>query len=329
MRSWIRTVLTTMAVFVMACGVAVAGMAQPKQTYLSIGTSSAGGTLFSLAGIFSAVVKDKFPQLKMNGEITGGVYDNVSLLKNKKVELGFVYSQPAYEAHNGAGKFASGKITNFSGVASGHSDVWQLYTLKKNNIRAIKDLRGKRVSLGATGSSGNSIGREVIEAHGLEMNKDWKPEYISHGDGPDALRDGRVDAVLIISATPTGAVVDITSSFGDDVVFVNPDPDVLAPLLTKHPYWTKAEIPGGVYRGYDNAIPGAFGMPMFLLARNDVAPETVYWILRTIYESHDTIARSIDLGKYWTRDRALEPLKGVVPLHPGAEAYFREAGLLK
>lgn len=307
-----------------------AEMPAPKEQFMSMGTSSAGGSFFPLAGAMAGVVAKHYPQLKINAEITGGSVDNVKLINNGKLELALISAQPVFEGVKGIGKFAStGPQKKHLGVMAGHGNVWQLYTLKKNGINSIKDLKGKKVSLGSTGSDGNSIGKEVIEAHGLVMNKDWTPEYISHGDGPGALRDGRVDAVLQLSSTPTATVIDITSTNGEDVVFVNPEPDVLAKLIEKYPYWSKAVIPGGVYKGHASDVAGTFKMVAMLCAADTVSAEAVYAIVKTLLENPAELTNANALGKFWNTKDALDPLIGVVALHPGAEAYYKEKGLLK
>ncbi len=311
-------------------GTASADMAAPKEQFMSLGTSSAGGSFFPLAGAMVSVVGKYYPQLKINAEITGGSTDNVKLINNGQLELALTSAQTAYEAARGQGKFvAAGAQTKHLGVMAGHGTVWQLYTLKKTGIKSIYDLKGKRVSLGGTGSDGNALGKEVIEAHGLIMNKDWKAEYISHGDGPGALRDGQIDAVLQVSSTPTATVIDITATNGEDVEFINPDPKVLEQLIKKHPYWSKAIIPGGVYKGHPNDISGSFMIAAVMVAAKSDSPEAVYAFTKALLEHPDELKNANALGKFWNKDNAVQPLVGIVPFHPGAEKYYREVGLLK
>ena len=333
-RTWtvkgLSALIAGVALIAAAAAPANAEMAAPKEQFLSMGTSSAGGSFFPLAGAMAGVVAKHYSQLKINAEITGGSVDNIKLISNDKLELALISAQPVFEGVKGIGKFASlGPQKKHLGVMAGHGNVWQLYTLRKSGIKTIHDLKGKKVSLGSTGSDGNSMGKEVIEAHGLIMNKDWTPEYISHGDGPGALRDGRVDAVLQISSTPTATVTDITSTNGADVVFINPDPDVLAKLMEKYPYWSKAAIPGGVYKGHPDDIPGTFKMVATLCASSELSNEAVYAILKTLLENPDELRNANALGKFWNMKEALEPLLTIVPLHPGAARYYKEKGLLK
>jgi TRAP transporter TAXI family solute receptor len=301
----------------------------PKQQFFSMGTSSAGGSFFPLAGAMSSVIAKHYPQIKINAEITGGSNENVKLIANRKLELALMGAQAAFDGHKGIGKFAtSGPQKKHMAVMAGHGTYWQLFTLKKTGIKTIADLKGKKVSLGSTGSEGNTLGKEIIEAHGLVMNKDWKAEYISHGEGPGALRDGRIDAVLQVSSVPTGTVTDITATHGSDVVFVNPDAAVLAKLSAEKPYFAKAAIPGGAYKGHDKPTPGSFKASAILTASADLSADTVYAIVKALLENPTELSSANALGKYWNKDDAVDPIKNLIPIHPGALKYYKEKGLM-
>ncbi|WP_108660377.1 TAXI family TRAP transporter solute-binding subunit [Acuticoccus kandeliae] len=308
-------------------GSASAQMADPEQQFMSLATSTVGGTWYPLGGAMAAIIAKQFPQLGITAEVTGGTNDNLNLMKNDQVELAYATNAEAYKAQNGEPPFDE-KITNFGGVTSGHGIYWQLYTLKDTGINSIADLKGKRISLGAAGSIGNDIGQTIIEAHGLKMGDDWTPEYIGHGEGPGALRDGNVDAVLIISSFPTGSVTDITSTEGEDVVFLNPDPEVLDKLIAERPYWAKVAIPGGLYKGHPDDIAGSFGVITILIANNSLSNEAVYAITKALLENNEELTSTHALGADWTKENATRGIKGVIPFHPGAEAYLKEQGLL-
>lgn len=311
----------------LASAPATAEMPEPENQFLSLGTSAVGGTWFPLGGAMASVVSNVYPQLNITAEVTGGTLDNLRLMGNEHLELALSTNEQAFLAVRGEEPFER-PVTNFGGVLGGHGIYWQLYTLRNTGIETIEDLRGARVSLGAPGSIGNDIGQLVIEAHGLTMNEDWSPEYLGHGDGPGALRDGRVQAVLIISSFPTSAVIDITSTEGEDVVFINPDPDVLAELMADRPYWSEVPIPGGVYPGHPDDIPGSFGAFTILIAHEDLDDATVYAITKALLENPDRLQNAHALGAEWTTETATRGIDGVIPFHPGAEAYLREAGLL-
>lgn len=306
---------------------AAAEMADPPQSFLAMGTSAPGGSMFPLGAAMASVVSAEYPQIDITIEATGGSPENIRLVGTGAVELGMTTSDLAYHALHGLEPYDE-PITDFRGLIAGHENLWQLYALRSSGISSIEDLRGKTVSLGQPGSIGNSVGRDVLEAHGLIMNEDWTPEYLSHGNGPGALRDGRVDAVLQISNAGVAAVADITSTHGEDVVFLNPDPDILADLLEQYPYWTPGVIPGGVYPGHDEDIPGTFALKTILIAATSLPDETAYAITKALLENTEALARGHALARFWTADNAVAGIDGILDFHPGAEAYLREQGLL-
>lgn len=332
MTQHVRGLVTAAAVLAIGFSISSADTAKaetdgPEQQFMSLGTSSVGGTWYPLGGAMASVIADIYPQLSITAEVTGGTSDNLGLMRNEEIELALSTNAEAYLAYNAEGDYEEA-IQNFGGILGGHGIYWHLYTLEGTGIESIEDLEGARVSLGAAGSIGNGIGQTVIEAHGLEMGTDWSPEYIGHGEGPGALRDGRVDAVLIISSFPNGAVTDITSTEGENVVFLNPDPDILDELVEERPYWTRTAIPGGLYNGHPEDIPGSFGVITILIAKDDVSEDAVYAITKALLENNDALTQAHALGADWTPENATRGIKGVIPFHPGAEAYLEDEGLL-
>lgn len=321
--------LAAVALAALAASPAVAQMAAPKQQFMSMATSSVGGSWFPLGGAMAKIITEVYPQLKVTAEVTGGTADNLKLLKNGQVELALSTNDQAYLAYKGDGAFKSGAVTNFKGLLGGHAIIWQLYVLKSSGIQSLKDLKGKRLSLGAAGSIGGPTGQIVMNAYGLKMSTDWRPEYLGHSDGPGALLDGRVDGVLIISSAPTSAVTDITSRRGDEVVFLNPDKPILDKLLQEHPYWFPAVIPGGVYKGHAKDIPNSFGSSTILVAHEKVGNEAAYAVTKALVENHGKLVAANALAKEWSKENATRGITGVIPFHPGAEKYLKEAGVLK
>jgi len=298
-----------------------------KQQFLALSTSSVGGTWYPLGGAMAALISRKNPQLNINVESSGGTVDNLKLMKNGKVELAYSTADQAFLAFRGEGSFDT-KIDNIRGLLGGHAIIWQLVTLKDRGINSIYDLKGKRVSLGAAGSIGNSIGQTVIEAHGLKMNQDWKPEFIGHAQGAGALRDGQIDAVLIIGSVPTGNITDITSTYGENAVFLMPDPKVFQKVNAERPYWSPAKIRGGAYKGHDKDIPGSLAVSTILIADKSLPDDTAYAIVKTLLENNAELTKAHNLGNEWTAENATNGIKGVIPFHPGAEKYLKEKGLL-
>lgn len=304
------------------------GGQEPKKHFLAMGTSSIGGAFYVIGGGICNLIRKAHPEININAEVTGGTHANLVLLGTKKVHLALATNDEAYYAYNGLGKFKGKNITNIRGMLGGHEAAWQLYTLKKTGIKSIADLKGKRISLGAMGSIGNTIGEIVLDLYGLKMKKDWTPEYIGHGQGPDALKDGRVDAVLILTSMPVSAIIDLTSTHGSDVVFLSPERDKMAILLKEHPYWFKTKIPAKTYKGQDQDVP-TFGHRTILVIDEAVDAGVVYATTKTIRESYQELIAIHPAMREWTPENATQGILNNIPFHPGAEKYLRETKLLK
>ncbi len=324
---WVFSLILWLAMSSLAMAQAPGGQ-EGKKHFLSMGTSTIGGAFYVIGGGICNLVKKVHPDININAEVTGGTHANLVLLGAKKVHLALATNDEAYYSYNGLGKFKGKKVTNIRGMLGGHEATWQLYTLKKTGIKSIADLKGKRISLGAMGSIGNTIGEIVLDLYGLKMKRDWTPEYIGHGQGPDALKDGRVDAVLILTSMPVGAIIDLTSTHGSDVVFLSPEGDKMAVLLKEHPYWFKTKIPAKTYKGQDQDIP-TFGHRTILVIDESVDAGAAYAITKTIRESYQELVAVHPAMKEWTPENATQGILNNIPFHPGAEKYLRETKLLK
>lgn len=322
LRSWAAA-----AIIGIAAALTTGAPAAAQTTFLSMGTSSAGSTWFPLGGAMAAVLNRHVPDVRVNIEATGGNVDNVRLLGNDQIELGLITSDQAWLAAQGESPYER-EITNFKGLLAGGMILWQAYTHANQGIEAIADLDGARISLGSPGSIGNSVGELLLAEHGLVMGDDWTPDYLSHGEGPGALKDGRVNAVVIIGPVPTGPLIDLTSTDGDDVVFLMPEEEVLAKLLDDHPYWSPASVSGGIYPGHDEDVPNSFGIATILVAHENVPDDVAYEIVKALLEHPDELREGHALGAEWVPETATRGIEGVLPLHPGAERYLREQGLL-
>lgn len=307
--------------------IATSAVAQ-KVEHMALGTSSVGGAWFPFGGAVAHIVNKNATNLRLTAEPTGGSKDNIALVHNNEVQFAMETTLDVYNAINGINQFDQ-KFDNFSGViGSGDGIFFQFYTLKKTGVKTIKDLKGKRISLGGPGSVGNYFGEAVLAAYGLKMGEDWTPEYLSHGEGPDALLDGNVDAVVGALTIPAPPIIDLTSREKDNVVFLTIEPDILEGLKKEYPSWSDATIPGGTYAGQPDDVTGMFGVQVVMVANNDVSEDAVYAFTKAVLENNEALTETNRLGQLWGKDNALTGLKGMLPLHPGAKKYMLEAGII-
>ncbi len=299
----------------------------PMKQNLALGASSMGGMYYVLGGGMASIIQKAYPQINVNVEITGGAMNNLVLIGDKKLEIALVTNDLVYSASKGLGWFKGKQVTNARALTAGNLGLWQMVTLKRCGIKSIADLRGKRVSIGAAGSIGIPWSETVLNAYGLKMKRDWTPEYLGHGQGLDALKDGKVDAVLSAAAAPFAPFIDLTTTHTSKVVFLVPEKDKLEAILKENPYWFKSKIPANSYKGQDQDII-TFGNTTVLIAEESLDAATAYAITKAILEHSKELGIVHSAGKEWTPENATRGIKGIIPFHPGAEKYLKEIGVL-
>ena len=204
-------------------------------------------------------------------------------------------------------------------VANLYMEQVQIVTLDPD-IKTVADLKGKTVSVGASGSGVYFNAVDVLGAYGLDIEKDITPTYQDFANSTEALKDGQIDAAFVVAGAPTTAIASLATA--KDTYLVSLDDEHIAKLQETSPYYEKYVIPEGTYDGVPEATTVA--VSAVVIARDDVSEEDVYNFVYTIFENADSIAASHDKGK----ELDLEFAAGVtnVPYHPGAAKYFAEKG---
>lgn len=290
--------------------------------YISIATSSTGGTFSIIGTAMSDVINKNVDGVTANIEITGGSAENLILASDKNVDLAMSASDVLYLATKGEGSFEGTKIENLKGVMGGHMTITQVYVLADSGIDSFDDLKGKKISLGPPGSVGNDAMKIIMDAYGYEINKDWTPEYLAHGDGAEALTDGNVDAVIIMSTAPCGPVSTAASS--KKIKILDLDPDKLEQIVTENPFYIKSTIPGGIYPNVDEEVKYTFGSPALMVVHEDASEEDVYNVVKALYENNDELVKAYPQCDEWSVENATRGLEGIVEMHPGALKYLEE-----
>ncbi|MDR3258779.1 MAG: TAXI family TRAP transporter solute-binding subunit [Fusobacteriaceae bacterium] len=321
----VKKVLNLCLMVVLAFGV-VKGA---DKKYISIATSSAGGAFSIIGTAMSDIINKNVPEISANIEITGGSSENILLGANKNVELTMSASDVLYLALEGKGSFEGKKIEKdaLKGIMGGHMTILQIYTLKDGPIKSYKDLKGKKIAIGPAGSVAGDATKTIMDAYGYQINKDWTPEYLSHGDAAEALTDGNIDAVCIMSTLPASPVA--TAAATKPIRLLSLDKEQYDLIIKNCPYYIPATIPANVYTGQDEAVDYTFGSVSFLLAHKDVSEDEVYKISKALYENNAALVAAYPQCDEWNLKNATRGLSGLVEMHPGALKYLKEVGAVK
>ncbi|MBQ7155597.1 MAG: TAXI family TRAP transporter solute-binding subunit [Synergistaceae bacterium] len=306
-------------VLALAFGCCAFAEPMPGGTRLVFTTGGAQGTYYGFGGVLAGKVSEK-TSTKVTVIASGGSKANIEAMADGDAQLGFTQSDVGAYAFKGTRLFENEKISDFSTVANLYMEQVQIVTLDPS-IKTVADLKGKNVSIGAAGSGVYFNAVDVLDAYGLDVEKDIKPTYQSFGDSVEALQDGKIDAAFIVAGAPTTAVTSLAAT--KKVYLVSLDDEHIMNLIAGSPYYSKNIISKNTYGTDEDAVTVAVGA--VVIARDDVSVADVYNFLYGVFENKDEITAAHAKGADLKLDFAASYT--AVPYHPGAVKYYGEKGM--
>ena len=283
---------------------------------LKFTTGGDQGTYYGFGTVLAQYVTSNTGS-KVTAVVSNGSQDNIEQMDLNTAQLGFVQSDVMSYAYNGERLFEGMAVENFSTVAALYMEQVQIVTCDPS-IQSVADLKGKNVSIGASGSGVYYNALDVLAAYGL-TEQDINPTFQDFGNSVDALQDGKIDAAFVVAGAPTVAVTSLATA--KDVYLVSLDDEHIEALKAECPYYEKYVIPEGTYEGVAETTTVAVGA--VVIARDDVAEDDVYNFVSAIFENADSLAHD----KAGELNLEFASSVTAVPYHPGAAKYFAEKGI--
>jgi TRAP transporter TAXI family solute receptor len=319
-----KQILSRAARFAAAMGVALFCLASAQAQNISIGTGGTGGVYYPMGGGIAAVLSKYVPGMEATAEVTGGSVDNLKLIATGKPYVGFSMADAALDAERGVDKFKSGKVP-LRTLAVLYPNRMHVVTIEGTGISRIADLKGKRVSTGSPGSATEVMAFRIIEAAGLDKDRDMTRERLSVAESVNAIKDRKIDAFFWVGGLPTAAVTDLANTPGIKIKMID-HADLVPAMNRKYGnLYVEDVIPMSVYKGMDADNHQATVMNI-LVVHQSMDDKTAYNIVKAIFEYRDDL---IKVHKEAANIR-LENQKAAatpVPFHPGALKYFAEKGV--
>jgi uncharacterized protein len=318
-----RLALATLAAALVVPALATA----QDRVFFGIATGGTGGTYYPLGGMLAQLISNKVvlggKKLSATAETSGASVGNAQLLARKEVESAFVAADILDQAYKGQGQFEGKPVKNLRALGALYPEQVQLVTLASANVTSVKDLKGKSVSSGSPGSGQWQLLGDLLEAYGM-TRKDVGEDLSSFAQSVDKIKDGNLVASLITAGAPTSSISDLANAREIRVVpLAGPEIDA---LRKKQPYYAQVTLPPGTYKGQTQPVQTLAVMAIW--ATNDSLPDqTAYEVTKALYENTETLGQVHPKGKEISLKTAL--LSVSIPLHPGAERYYREKGLIK
>ena len=301
-------------------GIAVAAHAQN----ISIATGGTGGVYYPMGGGLAAALSKYVPGMQATAEVTGGSVDNLKLVGTGKPYVAFSMSDAALDALEGEDKFKGNKVPVRT-LAVLYPNRMHVVSVEGKGVNKLSDLKGKRVSTGSPGSATEVMAFRIIEAAGMDKDKDMKRERLGVAESVNALKDGKIDAFFWVGGLPTAAVSDLANTPGTKIKMIDHS-EVVAAMNKKYGnLYVQDTITKDVYKGMDHDNKQATVMNI-LVAHQNMDEKTAYNIVKTIFEKKDDlVAVHKEAVNFKLENQKKEATP--VPFHPGALKYFAEKGI--
>jgi hypothetical protein len=308
--------------FVGALLLALAGAVQAQN--ISIATGGTGGVYYPLGGGMAAMLSKHVPGIQATAEVTGGSVANLQLIGTGKPYIALTQADAAIDAVKGQDKFTGNPIPVRT-LAVLYPNRMHVVSVEGAGVTKMADLKGKRVSTGSGGSATEVFAFRVIEAAGLDKDKDMKRERLGVAESVNALKDRKIDAFFWVGGLPTAAVTDLANSPGAKIRMV--DIADLVPAMTKKygNIYIRDVIPKSVYKGMD-ADNQAATVTNLLVVHQSMDDKTAYAITKAMFDHRDELIRVHKEAENIKFENQKTEASSI-PWHPGAVRFFAEKGI--
>jgi len=290
---------------------------------ISIATGGTGGVYYPMGGGLAAVLSKHVAGMQATAEVTGGSVDNLNLIASGKPYVGFSMVDAALDAARGVDKFTGRKV-DLRTLLVLYPNRMHVVTVESTGIKTMRDLKGKRVATGSPGSATEVMALRLIEAAGLDPNKDMTRERLSVAESVNAIKDNKVDAFFWVGGLPTAAVTDLASTPGTKIRMIDHAEAVAAMNKKYGDLYYADTIPRTTYSGMDadNKIASVANI---LVVNAKMPDDQAYKIVKAVFDHQkDLVAVHKEYSSVTIPNQ--KQASSPIPFHPGAVKFIQEKG---
>ena len=305
-----------------AAALSSVALAQQPQ-FVNILTGGQSGVYYPLGVALSQIYAKAIPNAKATAQVTKASAENLNLLQAGRGELALALGDAVSNAWKGDAEAGfPNKLDKLRGLSATYNNYIQIVANADSGIKTLADLKGKRVSVGAAKSGTELNARDIFKGAGMSYKDFAKVEYLPFGESVELMKNRQLDATLQSAGLGVSSIRDLATSVKIVVIPVPAD------VITKvgDAAYQPSVIPANTYAGQTADVATA-AIPNFLVTHSGVSNELAYQMAKTMYEGIDTLYAAHNAAKVIKRENAVKGMP--VPVHPGAEKYYREVGLIK
>ena len=307
---------------VAAAIVSGAAVAQQQQ-FINMLTGGQSGVYYPMGVALSQIFAKDIPNARATAQVTKASAENLNLLQAGRGELALTLADALSNAWKGDAEAGfPKKLDKLRGLSATYNNYIQIVASADSGIKTLADLKGKRVSVGAAKSGTELNARAIFKAAGLGYGDLAKVEYLPFGESVELMKNRQLDATLQSAGLGVASIRDLATAV--KIVVIPVPADVVDKV--GDPAYQAAMIPANTYGGQTEAVATA-AIPNFLVTHNGVSDDVAYRMAKAMYDNIDTLYAAHNAAKNIKRENAIKGMP--VPLHPGAERYYREVGLVK
>jgi uncharacterized protein len=291
--------------------------------FVNVLTGGTSGVYYPLGVALAGSIGKALPAAKTSVQATKASVENLNLLQAGRGEVAFTLGDSLSDAWKGDEEAGfKTPLKKLRGIAAIYPNYIQIVARADAGIRTLADLKGKRISVGAPKSGTELNARAIFGAAGIGYKDFAKVEYLPFGESVELMKNRQLDVTLQSAGLGVSALRDLATSV--DIVVIPIPADVVK--KTNDPAYLAATIPANTYRGQTADVASA-AVQNYLVTQESVGNDTVYAMTKALWTGLDQLVAAHSAAKAIDPKRALEGMP--VPLHPGAEKYYREVGLVK
>lgn len=294
-----------------------------EKVTINFPTASASGALYAVGAAITNLWDTEIDFVSASSQASAGGIENLTLVSEGEAQVSIAISSNCYQCLNGTDSFEGYAYDDLKVIAGLYFNPNQVVATSSSGITDLASVAGKHFAVASAGSSVYGECENHFTAAGLKFPDDINCEYITFTDAADMLQNGSIDGAWIMSGAPASAVTQACTS-GCQLVDISDD--VIAKLQEQYPWYAPFTIPAGTYPNQDKDVQTS-AIKMVMFCRGDMDDETIYQLTKTFWENIDKLGEAQGNLKGLTAAEAVKDIADL-PLHPGAEQYYKEIGVL-